>query len=197
MDNLEQKNLKTTDELVTNVNDEGINSVIKNINDKQKEAQLNKTEYAEIRKLNPIKNLRTDSYYDAKLLDLMGWNVLRILLTVMTLGIGGPWGECLYLKYKMNHMVLNGKRLKFVGDGSELFVEQFKWTFLTMITFGIYALWIPVKKTSWVVSNIYFEDEECVKGESLFGGSVLKYVGINILCFIITIVSFGLLSSIL
>lgn len=172
---------------------ENVSSSVNNRSDSKKNIEDKKSEYMEIKMSNASVNLKDVSYFDAKVLDLMGWNALRILLSIMTFGIGAPWGECLYLKYKMNHTIINGKRLKFIGDGSELFVEQFKWTFLTIVTFGIYSLWIPVKKTSWVVSNIFFEDEEIVKGESFFGGSVLKYVGINILCFIITIISFGLL----
>ena len=122
------------------------------------------------------------SYFDGKLLDLMGWNFLRIVLTIATLGIGYAWGECFYLKYKLSHTILNGKRLKFEGEGSELFVEQFKWTFLTVITLGIYSLWVPIKRINWVVSKLHFEDEEYNIDNTMFCGSMLRLLGINILC---------------
>ena len=134
------------------------------------------------------------SYFDGKLLDLMGWNFLRIVLTVRTLGIGYAWGECLYLKYKLGHTVLNEKRLKFEGDGSQLFVENFKWSFLTLITFGIYGFWVPVKRINWVVSNIHFEDEEFNTTDTVFYGSMLRLLGINILCALIIVISLGILT---
>lgn len=141
----------------------------------------------------PINNDFTVSYFDGKMLDLLGWNVLRIMLTIVTAGLGSSWGECLFLKYKLNHTVLNGKRLKFIGDGSELFVEQFKWNFLTLVTFGIYLFWRPVRKKEWIISNIYIEDEPIKKGCSFFGGKILPMFGINLLCTILPAISFGLL----
>lgn len=97
------------------------------------------------------------------------------------------------LEYEIEHTTLNGKRLQFKGTGGSLFVERFRWIFFTIITLGIYAFWIPVKKTKWILSNIYFEDEGYVRGESYFDGSVLQLVGINIICCFLTIASFGIL----
>ena len=62
---------------------------------------------------------------ESKLIELIGWNILNILLTLVTLGIGAPWGKCMLLRYEIEHTVLNGKRLKFIGNGGNLFVEQF------------------------------------------------------------------------
>lgn len=154
-------------------------------------------EKEEINPNEPQKNLNKNisvSYFDGSLLDLMGWNFLRNILKAFTFGLGGAWGDCLYLKYKLSHTVLNGKRLKFEGQGSEYFVEQFKWTFLTIITLGIYALWIPINKTKWLVSNIHFEDSEFDKTKTFFCGSMLRLLGINILCILITVISFGILA---
>lgn len=139
------------------------------------------------------KDIVDDSYFDGKMLDLMACNFFRIVLTVMTLGLGVAWGECFYLKYKLNHTVLNGKRLKFIGDGSELFVEQFKWNFLTLVTFGIYGFFVPVKKKDWIISNIQFEGESYNEVTSLFTGRTLPLLGINLLCILITCISFGIL----
>ena len=133
------------------------------------------------------------SYFWGKLLDLYGWKYLKYVLTFATASLGAPWGKCLYLKYELGHMVLGGKKLKFNGDGSELFVEQFKWNFLTGITFGIYGLWVPIKKKKWIVSHIGFEDEKIDPNKSYFTGTMLRLLGINLLCLVITLISFGLL----
>ena len=139
------------------------------------------------------KVVRTDSYFDGSLLELIGYRILAILITLFTFTLGSAWAEKLLISYKLEHTVYNGKRLKFEGTGASLFVQRFKWGFLTLITFGIYALWIPIKKEKWVVSNIHFEDEEFVKGDSYFDGGLLGLIGVNLFCNIITFISFGLL----
>lgn len=136
---------------------------------------------------------RTDSYFDGGLLELIGWRVLGFLITVITLGIGKPWAECMLLGYQYNHTVYNGKRLKFEGKGGDLFVNYFKWILFTIITLGIYLFFIPVRKKQWEIANLHFEDETFVKGESFFDGKVIHLIGVNILCSIMNAISLGLL----
>jgi len=145
--------------------------------------------------VEPIKKeVRTDSYFDGSLIELIGWRILAFLITIVTLGIAAPWGSCMLYSYQIKHTVYNGKRLKFEGTGGDLFVNKFKWVLLTIITFGIYALFIPVKKTKWVISNIHFEDEEFIKEESFFNGKTIQLIGINLLCNFLNIITLGLLA---
>ena len=139
------------------------------------------------------KEVRTDSYFDGGVLELIGWKILALLITGVTFGIARPWAKCMLYSWQLKHTVYNGKRLKFEGTGGDLFVNMFKWIFFTIITLGIYAFFIPIKKAKWVISNIHFEDEEYVKEESFFDGKVLQLIGINILSRIITVFSLGLL----
>ena len=141
------------------------------------------------------KEIRTDSYFDGSLIELIGWKLLSFLITIVTLGIGAPWGACMIYSYQINHTVYNGKRLKFEGTGGDLFVNIFKWVLLSIITLGIYTLFIPIRKTKWVISNIHFEDEEFIRNESFFDGKTIQLIGINILSTILNFISFGLLSS--
>lgn len=153
----------------------------------------NENNFEEVLVFHEPKALRTDSYFDGSLLELIGWRVLTFLVSVITLGIGSTWAECMLYSYEINHTVYNGKRLKFEGDGGDLFVNQFKWSFFSIITFGIYLLFVPIKKANWVISNIHFEDEPLVRNESFFNGKFLHYFGINILCTILNFISLGLL----
>ena len=139
------------------------------------------------------KEVRTDSYFDGGVLELIGWRILAILITMATLGIAGPWAQCMLYSWQFKHTVYNGKRLKFIGTGGDLFVNIFKWIFFTIITLGIYLFFVPTRKMRWIVSNLHFEDEEYVRGESLFDGKVIGLIGINILTKILTVLSFGLL----
>lgn len=152
------------------------------------ESKEDKYEEVETKKVK-----RTDSYYDASLIELIGYGLLNWIITVFTLGIARPWGECMITRYIVNHTTINGKRLEFEGKGSAYFVQIFKWVLLSIITLGIYTLWIPIKKLRWQISQIHFEDENLVTGDSYFEGSFLGLVGINILCFFITFFTLGIL----
>ena len=157
----------------------------------------NKFEEVEMyQEVEPIKKeVRTDSYFDGGLIELIGWKLLSFLITIVTLGIGAPWGACMIYSYEINHTVYNGKSLKFEETGGDLFVNIFKWVLLSIITLGIYTLFIPIRKTKWVISHIHFEDEHFIKNESFFDGKTIQLIGINILSTILNFISFGLLSS--
>ena len=149
------------------------------------------TQYDEIQKVKQVE--RTDSYFDGKVLEWLGYRILAFIITAVTFGIANAWAEKLLIAYTIDHTVYNGKRLKFEGTGASLFVQKFKWIFLTIITLGIYGFWIPIKKEQWIVSNIHFEKEEFVKGDSYFDGGVLGIIGVNLFSNILTFISFGLL----
>jgi len=149
--------------------------------------------FQEVDKEKIKKEVRTDSYFDGSVIELIGWKLLSFLITVITLGIGGPWGQCMLYSYQFKHTVYNGKRLKFEGTGGDLFVNNFKWVIFSILTFGIYTFVIPVRKARWVISNIHFEDEEIVRNESFFDGKTIQLIGVNILCNFLNIISFGLL----
>lgn len=139
------------------------------------------------------KEVRTDSYFDGGLLELIGWRILAFLITAITLGIATPWAKCMLYSWEYKHTVYNGKRLKFEGTGGELFVQYFKWIFFTIITLGLYLIVLPVRKTEWIISNLHFEDEIFVKDESYFDGKTIQLIGVNILCNILTAISLGIL----
>ena len=136
----------------------------------------------------------TDSYFDGSWLELLAFKSLKTGLGILSLGFLSPWGDCYYYRFLYKHTVYNGKRLKFEGNPSELFAENFKWTLFQIITFGIYSFFVPVRKKEWELSNVHFEDEELKENDSYFTGSVLGLIGINIITFLITVCSLGLLA---
>lgn len=189
------KNKKSNNDQNLNYEEEieNLDTTITEINDNETYSHSKNEIYEEVEIKKRHESHKTDSYFDGGLLELIGWFILKYLITIFTLGIARPWGECMLIRYQTNHTVLNGKRLKFEGSGGSLFVEIFKWLFFSIITLGIYVFWVPVKKYKWILSNIHFEEENLIKGESYFDGKTLHYIGISILCNILNILSFGLL----
>ena len=150
----------------------------------------NKNNYDEV-KVEKI--IRTDSYFDGKFIEYIAYKLLAFLISLVSLGIAKPWADKLLLEYQFNHTVYNGKRLKFEGKGTSLFVERFKWILLSIVTLGIYTLWIPLNMEKWIVSNLHFEDEELINGESYFDGKILNIIGVNIFAYFVSLLSLSLL----
>ena len=168
----------------------------KNENQEVKEVVASTNNFEEVKVANnetAKKQVRTDSYFDGGLLELIGWRILAFLIIGVTLGIATPWAKCMLYSYQFKHTVYNGKRLKFEGTGGDLFFNAFKWVFFTIITLGIYLIFVPVKKTKWVISNLHYEDEQFIKGESFFDGKTIQLIGVNLLSGLLNLVSFGLL----
>jgi len=99
----------------------------------------------------------TESKFDGGLLSFIGWTLLGWAVTVLTLGICFPWAVCMIYGWKINHTVINGKRLKFTGTAIGLFFNWIKWWLLCIITLGIYSFWLFIALEKWKVKHTHFE----------------------------------------
>lgn len=97
-----------------------------------------------------------ESYFDGGLLQLIGYSILGVLVTVCTLGICLPWAYTMVYNWEIKHTVINGYRLRFNGTALGLFGNWIKWFLLTVITLGIYGLWVGIKLRKWKVSHTSF-----------------------------------------
>ncbi len=97
-----------------------------------------------------------DSYFDGGLLSYIGWSILGALVTALTFGICYPWAVCMIYGWKINHTVVNGRRLRFTGSAMGLFGNWIKWMLLTIITFGIYSFWVFIALEKWKVKHTVF-----------------------------------------
>lgn len=97
-----------------------------------------------------------NSYFDGGLLQLIGWKLLGILITVCTIGICYPWAVCMVYGWETKHTVVNGHRLAFDGNAVQLFGNWIKWFLLTIITCGIYGFWLGIALRKWKAKHTYF-----------------------------------------
>ena len=98
------------------------------------------------------------SYFDGGLLQLIGWQILGGLVTVITFGICYPWAICMIYRWEAKHTVINGRRLRFDGKAVQLFGNWIKWLLLTIITLGIYSFWLNIKLIQWKTKHTEFAD---------------------------------------
>lgn len=98
------------------------------------------------------------SYFDGGLLQLIGWQLLGVMVTVFTLGICLPWAYCMIYGWEASHTVIEGRRLRFDGSAVRLFGNWIKWLLLTIITLGIYGFWVNIKLKQWKTKHTFFVD---------------------------------------
>ena len=104
-----------------------------------------------------------ESYFDGGLLQLIGWRLLGLLITVVTLGICAPWAICMVYRWETKHTVINGKLLAFDGSAIQLFGNWIKWLLLTIITLGIYSFWLSIALKKWQTKHTHFLELQTAK----------------------------------
>ncbi len=97
-----------------------------------------------------------ESKFTAGLGSLIGLNITNFLLIVFTLGFGIPCAICRKYRWLYKNQVIDGRRLVFEGKAGGLFGQWIKWILLSIITLGIYSLWLPVKKQKWITEHTHF-----------------------------------------
>lgn len=105
---------------------------------------------------NTNQPLSKESYFDGELAQLIGWQILGALVTLLTLGICYPWALCKIYGWETKHTIINGRRLVFNGTATQLFGNWIKWLFLTIITSGIYGFFLNIKLKQWITKHTHF-----------------------------------------
>jgi uncharacterized membrane protein YjgN (DUF898 family) len=102
------------------------------------------------------------SYFDGGFWHLVGLSIGGGLLCLITLGIAFPWVACWFIGWRVNHTVVDGKRLKFNGKGLSLFGHYILrgWLLgliLGPLTLGLYTIYyFCVSLRKWEVKYTNF-----------------------------------------
>ena len=132
-----------------------------------------------------------NSYFDGNFWQRLGWIIVSRFLTVITLGLAYPAAVCMLLRWECKHTVINGRRLKFTGKGAQLFGKYILWWLLTVVTFGIFGIWLGLNMKKWTVKHTVYADDN-TGAVSRFTGGVGGYIGIRLLAGLLTVCTFGI-----
>lgn len=89
-----------------------------------------------------------NSFFDGGVGGFIGNSILSGLVSAVPI-VGLAWGKIIMLNWEINHTVIDSRRLVFTGKVGNLFGKYFLWGFLSIITFGIFGLFVPVKYMRW------------------------------------------------
>jgi len=86
---------------------------------------------------------------------ILGLIILYLaLFAIIPLAIHGAF------RYRMSRTSWRGIRLGYRGEKKELILKFLKWTFFTVITFGIYSAWMSVNLRKYVIDHLRMGDIE-------------------------------------
>ena len=111
-------------------------------------------------------HITDDSYFDGKLIQLIGINLLSWLIITVSFGILYPFVHCMKIRWITKHTIINRKKLTFKGSALNLFAHYLLWTFLTIITFGIYGLWLGINYMKWQTKNTHIKMKDEIEEEN-------------------------------
>lgn len=82
--------------------------------------------------------------------------LVAAVLTLFTLGLATPWAACMTYRWRIEHTLIDGRRLRFTGTGLGLFGNWIKWWALTIVTLGIYLFWVYPRLVKWMTEKQTF-----------------------------------------
>jgi uncharacterized membrane protein YjgN (DUF898 family) len=98
--------------------------------------------------------------FDGGAATYVGTALLGFIVTICTLGLATPFAIVLRQRWRAKHTFIHGRRLIFLGSGMQLFGLWIKWTLLTIVTLGIYSLWMVPQVQKWIVENTDFDPSQ-------------------------------------
>ncbi len=103
--------------------------------------------------------------FEVLIVEIIWYGVLGLIAFIpLCCGIAGT--STIVTRWTVRHTIINGKRLRFTGKAVQLFGNSVKWLFLTIITLGIYGLWVSIKYKKWEVKHTVFEDANGVAAQT-------------------------------
>ncbi|MBR1892653.1 MAG: DUF898 family protein [Lachnospiraceae bacterium] len=147
-------------------------------------------QYKEYQDKNDENKGYPESYFDGEGTTLLGLIILSVLVSMVSCGIAAPWMICKVTKWKLQHTVIDGRRLDFDGDGATLLGNWILWEVLTVITCGIYSFFVFVALKKWELKHTFYADDPTNRG--IFDGNSLQFLGYGILEDVIILLTCGL-----
>lgn len=80
--------------------------------------------------------------------------IALIVVAAFLVLLGLAWAGIRFMKWETKNTIISGNKVNFNANAFQLLGNCFKWTFLTIITVGIYAFWLPIKVRKWKVSHM-------------------------------------------
>lgn len=96
--------------------------------------------------------------FDGGAATYVGTALLGILITTFTLGICYPFAVVLTERWRCKHTFIDGQQLAFTGQAVGLWGRWMWWLLLSIITVGVFLLWVAPRMQKWKTENTSFAE---------------------------------------
>lgn len=79
--------------------------------------------------------------------------MMALLISALVVEICYPFALVRRERLKAKHSYVGGRQLVFTGSAWVLFGHWMKWLLLTVVTLGVYALWVGPRIQKWKYEN--------------------------------------------
>ncbi len=97
--------------------------------------------------------LQLNYQFDGGAASYIGIGLFSWVLTIVTIGFAAPWAICMRWRWRCEHTLINGCRVRFTGSGGALIGQWIKWLLLCIVTLGVYSLWVAPRLQRWIVTH--------------------------------------------
>lgn len=133
--------------------------------------------------------------YVATLEESFTHSFVNFFLLLFTLGLAGPWVFCRNERFRLAHTTTaEGHRMRFTGEGIEIFAIRWATPFFLLCTLGLAWPWITVFVQRWLHEHTMIEDPSSPRGEYAlrFDASGASYFVELLGSVILTLLTFGI-----
>lgn len=102
--------------------------------------------------------------------------LLLVLILSVFMGLGlasmfvAPALICMERRWVCKNTYINGNKMHFEGKGIALFGKYWLWTLLTIVTLGIFGLWVEVKELRWFAQRTVVNGKCASSGNGVVSG---------------------------
>lgn len=98
--------------------------------------------------------------YRGDLSDMITTYLVGVILTVLTLGVYGPWFVVKLRKEMIENVRFGNVEFRYTGEGSDLLLIHVKGIVLSIFTLGVYLFWYAKEQLQFYVNNIVLLQED-------------------------------------
>lgn len=119
-------------------------------------------------------SIPNESFYRASVVKHYFLSLYAGFLVLISFGLLMPYVLCMNNRFVSSNTYINGERLVFSGKALQLFGKFLLWWVLTIITLGLYGIWLTISVKKWTIKHTHFRNVR--QGTSNFDGSTFGYV---------------------
>jgi uncharacterized membrane protein YjgN (DUF898 family) len=92
-------------------------------------------------------------HFDGGAGSYLGVSIVSFLITALSLGLLFPLAYVRRLRWRIDHTLIEGRRMRFTGTGRGLFGFWLRCWILMVITLGIYGFWVRPQLERWACDH--------------------------------------------